>query len=963
MTLPQSECDPILNIKKRLDQCSTHLRQWKTTLGPPLKSKIRDTQLRLKSVQNCPHPTEAQLLLARKLENELDQLLYKEEEYWKQRSRVNWLKLGDKNTKYFHQFASSRRATNKIHSLLHPDGSLAMDNDSFIFIIEQYFSQLFTSQNPSVELIDRILTGITEHISDSETESLNSTYTDEEIQRAVFQLASDKAPGSDGFTGTFFQKNWHVIGQDVLQAAKGFLNGNANIGAINNTVIVLIPKRSHPQQITDYRPISLCSTLYKVISRVLVNRLKPILSRIISPTQSAFLPGRLISDNIIIAQEVTHALAHRKTGRTGWMGLKLDMAKAFDRVEWGFLQKVMEKFKFPHRFINLVMSCISTVSFSFSINQQILGSVTPSRGIRQGDPLSPYLFLLCSEGLSALIAQYTLTSRTHNQGLGLKIARTAPIISHLFFADDSLLFSQATPHAAETIKEVLHDYSLASGQMVNFDKSSLYFSPNTTEDIKHQITTLLGIPIRVSIEKYLGLPQSFGRSKKEAFNYLTDRVCISWGKELLKMGIRKSIGDGTTTSIFNERWIPDYGQISYLAHLSDGISKVSDLITPSHQWDVPYIDSIFPPDISQAIQSITLIPIPYPDTFYWPFTPHGNYTVNSGYHLAHNLNHKHDPSPSHTTDTQTWWKTLWTQPIPSKTKHFIWRAYYDILPTSLNLQKRKTITTSTCCRCSNQTESLEHALFRCGTIQKVWKLTNLFTFVSKYITLTCRDILHLASIELKANEFQFFLCLLWKIWHCRNEFLHHRRIVAPVLLLHTTADFLEQYQKNNTQQHSFKASSRAELINNDTISSYHLKLTVDAAQNVTANKTGLGFALYNSNGDRIMTVASPWNGTQPPLLMEAHGLYYALSWCQKHNIVPDLILSDCKYLVDYVCKNDMYHLLLNRFAKSIKSLLSSLPNATFRHIPRKENEDAHCLAKFALGLDQETCWKAHNLLL
>ncbi|KAF4388064.1 hypothetical protein F8388_014747 [Cannabis sativa] len=181
---------------------------------------------------------------------------------------------------------------------------------------------------------------------------------------------------------------------------------------------------------------------------------------------------------------------------------------------------------------------------------------------------------------------------------------------------------------------------------------------------------------------------------------------------------------------------------------------------------------------------------------------------------------------------------------------------------------------------------------QCGTIQKVWKLTNLFTFVSKYITLTCRDILHLASIELKANEFQFFLCLLWKIWHCRNEFLHHRRIVAPVLLLHTTADFLEQYQKNNTQQHSFKASSRAELINNDTISSYHLKLTVDAAQNVTANKTGLGFALYNSNGDRIMTVASPWNGTQPPLLMEAHGLYYALSWCQKHNIVPDLILSD-----------------------------------------------------------------------
>ncbi|XP_060965129.1 uncharacterized protein LOC115720309 [Cannabis sativa] len=728
------------------------------------------------------------------------------------------------------------------------------------------------------------------------------------------------------------------------------------------------------------------------------------------------------------------------------------------------------------------MACISTVTFSFSINHQILGSVKPTWGIRQGDPLSPYLFLLCSEGLSTLIAQNTLNTRTRNQGLGLKIARNAPVISHIFFADDSLLFSSASPLAAATIKEVLHDYSLASGQMVNFNKSSLYFSPNTTEDIKSQITSLLSIPIRDSIEKYLGLPQTFGRSKKEAFNYLTDRVwshlnkwnaqhfskggkevllksvvqaipsyamacfkmpfsflskiksmmacfwwggtehsrkihwkkwstlslskfhgglgfrsmkafnqamlakqawrllqaptslvatilkaryfphttfleaskgrqpslvwiSISWGKELLKMGIRKSVGDGTTTFIFNDTWIPGHGKINYLTHLSDGIAKVSDLITSSHQWNTSRIDTIFPTDISQAIQSILLIRITSLDTYYWPFTSHGNYTVNSGYHQAHSLNHKHDPSPSSTLNNQTWWKTLWTQPIPSKTKHFIWRAYYDILPTGSNLHKRKTLSTPACCRCYNQTESLEHALFRCETVQKVWKLTNLCNFISQHIALTCRDILHLAGTELVANEFQFFLCLLWKIWHCRNEFLHYWRVVAPASQIHTTTDFLEQYQQHNIHQSSFKTSMVAATLNSEAPSIFQLKLSVDAAHNVAANKTSLDFALYNTHGDLMLTVASPWNGTQSALLMEAHALSFALSWCQRHNINLDYIVSDCKTLVDYICNDTTHHLLLNR------------------HITRRENEDAHRLAKYALGLDQKAIWKAQNFYM
>uniref|UniRef100_A0A803PJ86 Reverse transcriptase domain-containing protein n=1 Tax=Cannabis sativa TaxID=3483 RepID=A0A803PJ86_CANSA len=204
--------------------------------------------------------------------------------------------------------------------------------------------------------MDYVLSGISDILTDTIYSCLEAPFTADEVQQAIFQLASDKSPGPDGFNGTFLQKNWHLLRVDMVQAVLSFLNNNADLSPINNTIIFLIPKKSHPQAISDYRPISICSTMYKIISRALINRLKVILCRIISPAQSAFLPNRLISDNIIIGQDVTHSLTHQKQGKVGSMALKLDMAKAFDRVEWSFLRRVMEKFHFPSNFTNLVMS-------------------------------------------------------------------------------------------------------------------------------------------------------------------------------------------------------------------------------------------------------------------------------------------------------------------------------------------------------------------------------------------------------------------------------------------------------------------------------------------------------------------------------------------------------------------------------------------------------------------------------
>ncbi len=269
-----------------------------------------------------------------------------------------------------------------------------------------YFQDLFRTAGPTE--IQQVNRNVPRIVTEDMNNSLSQDYTIEEVEIAIKQMAPQTAPGPDRMPPLFYQTFWQLIGEDVTVAVLSSLNSGKILQAINHTYITLIPKVKSLENITEFRLISLCNVVYKIISKVIANRLKIIMPHVISDTQCAFVPGRLITDNILVAFETLHHMKHHMHGRKGSMALKLDMSKAYDRVEWQYLLEIMHQMGFHYRVINLIAECLQTVSYSILINGEPHGCFHPSRGLRQRDPLSPYLFLLCTEGLHGLLKSVAL---------------------------------------------------------------------------------------------------------------------------------------------------------------------------------------------------------------------------------------------------------------------------------------------------------------------------------------------------------------------------------------------------------------------------------------------------------------------------------------------------------------------------------------------------------------------------
>lgn len=468
-------------------------------------------------------------------EKDLEDLPEEEGKYWKIHSREDWLRWGDNNTKWFHNKANQRRKRNEIKGIMDDHGRWDEDEEKIGDIATNYFKKLFTSSSPTKENMNEVLKGVKKAINDEDNNNLSKRFTKADIQVALKSMNPTKAPGIDGMHALFFQNYWDIVGEDTSKICLDILNGCSEIGPLNKTLIALIPKTKRPKEMINFRPISLCSVIYKLIAKTLANWMKQVMDKVIAPSQAAFVPNRLISDYVILGFECINHLNNRRKGKKDFIAMKLDMNKAYDRVEWIFIRRIMSRMGFSTDWIEKVMKCIESVQFSVLINGNPGEKFKTGRGIRQGDPLSPYIFLLCAEGFSAMLSR----EESLNSFSGLKINRYCPSLTHLFFADDSIVFCGAEEKDCYAIKRILEAYKSALGQSVNLSKSSYMVSKNVSKSKVENLSKILGIQKAEDLGYYLGMPSQTGRNKNKIFKKLKERiwkVLQSWKSKLFSVG-------------------------------------------------------------------------------------------------------------------------------------------------------------------------------------------------------------------------------------------------------------------------------------------------------------------------------------------------------------------------------------------------------------------------------------------
>lgn len=350
----------------------------------------------------------------------LDGILKCEEIHYSQKTKCKWLKEGDGNTKFFHKVANGKNLKNYIAKLV-IKGEMVEDLDKIKNEAIRFYSTLYLKEEGERPFIDN---SFSNSLGEVEVVSLEVPLTKEEVKKAIFGMAKDKSPGPDGFSMCFYHVCLDIIMEDLLKVLEEFYaSGIINVGT-NATFFILIPKKKGAVELSDFRPISLVTSLYKIIVKVLSLRLRKFMGLMVDSTQGAFVKGRQITDGILIALECVDWI--KKEKKSG-LACKIDMEKAYDRVVWVFLRWVLSKKCFGAKWIGWIMGCLDHPHFSIMLNDISKGFFSSSRGIRQGDPLSPFLFTLVVDAFSALMSKALLNSLIDGFGVG----RDGIRISHL----------------------------------------------------------------------------------------------------------------------------------------------------------------------------------------------------------------------------------------------------------------------------------------------------------------------------------------------------------------------------------------------------------------------------------------------------------------------------------------------------------------------------------------------------
>ncbi|XP_058783262.1 uncharacterized protein LOC131657933 [Vicia villosa] len=370
-----------------------------------------------------------------------------EEGSLQQKAKVDWLQLGDGNNSFFHTVVREKNKQNNMVSLTSLTGVELSKKEDIAEEIIGFYKSLVGTAAHTLQGIDLpcLMRGNT--LSRKGALSLIQPFSEQEVWDALSGIGNTKAPGMDGFNSFFFKESWQVVKYDVMAAMHEFYQTGRMHKGLNCSLITLIPKTNEAKTIKDWRPVSCCSTFYKILSKVLTRRLSRVIGTVVNENQSAFIPGRIIHDNIMITQELVRGYG-RKNISPRCM-IQMDIQKAYDTVKWTALQQIMSALGFPYKYVQWIMACVETVSYRFALNGEPSDLLKAKRGVLQSLKDNPGF-------------------RFHPKCKKLNIVNVC-------FADDIILFSKADMNSIRILMDKVKEFSQATGLHMSIPKSKIYF--------------------------------------------------------------------------------------------------------------------------------------------------------------------------------------------------------------------------------------------------------------------------------------------------------------------------------------------------------------------------------------------------------------------------------------------------------------------------------------------------------
>lgn len=450
------------------------------------------------------------------------------------KSRALWLKQGDRNTKFFHKFASARRTRNSIWRMEDSSGTPLYSQADISAAATSFFSAQYKRQQNDIYDMLWAVNHLPIMFDDAANEDFLRPISEGELTNIIKGFKKDKSPGPDGIPVEFYSHFYDLLKNDLLNMVNATCQSGSINSALSATFIALIPKKVKSSSFGDYRPIALCNALYKIISKLIAERMKKTLCSFITHQQHAFLKDRLILDAVALAQEGLYSISSRNIDAAA---LKIDLTKAFDCVSWSFLRVLLAKIGLSPRACSWIMACVESVHYSVIINGIPTTFFQAERGLRQGCPLSPLLFILVMNSLSTHINHAVAQGRCKP----VKICKDISL-THNFFVDDILIFAMLCKSSWACLYVIFQKFRAATGLMINNEKTKLYHN-NSNLATALWIAGRFGINLALLSDglTYLGYRLKVKNNKFNDWLWLIDRFynkVSKWELRLLSLAGR-----------------------------------------------------------------------------------------------------------------------------------------------------------------------------------------------------------------------------------------------------------------------------------------------------------------------------------------------------------------------------------------------------------------------------------------